>query len=280
MLYASTRAREANLSCARFPSIVCLLVCISILRPTFLHAEQIPVRHVEGVTFGFLVLQQEDGTPIAYGDLKQVPQGDRVTDDMTFHFNDGSFYEEITVFTQRGKFHLLTDQVIQKGPSFKDQLESWLDTSTGQITLRYSDGGKQKQLSKHLDLPDDVANGLILTLVKNIDPRAPVTTVSMVAASSKPRLVALDITPQEESLVKAGFISYKTQQYLIRVKIGGVVGAVAPLIGKQPPDMRASFIKSEAPTLVEFEGPLYAGGPVWRIALNAPKVDPARAGTK
>jgi hypothetical protein len=280
MLYEPTRAREPNLSCARFLSIFCFLVSISILRPNLLHAEQIPVRHLEGVTFGFLVLQTEDGTPIAYGDLQQVTKGDRVTDDMTFHFSNGSFYEEITVFTQRGKFHLLTDQVVQKGPSFKDQLESWFDVSTGQLTVRYSDGGKQKQMTKHLDLPDDVANGLLLTLIKNIDPRAPVTTVSMVVASSKPRVVELDITPQDESVATAGFISYKTQEYLIKARIGGVAGAVAPLVGKKPPDMRASFVKSEAPSLVEFEGPLYAGGPVWRIELNAPKPQLARLGAK
>jgi len=258
-----------------------LALCISLLRPNFLPAEQIPVRHVEGVTFGCLILQTLDGTPIAYGQLQQVASGDQVTADTTFHFKDGSFYEEITVFTQRGKFHLLSNQVVQKGPSFKDQLESWLDTSTGQITIRYSERDKQKQVSKRLDLPDDVANGLIVTLAKNIDPRAPVTTVSLVAASSKPRLVALDIIPQPEGIASAGLLSYKTQQYLIKVKIGGVAGAVAPLVGKQPPDIRVSLIKSEAPTLVEFEGPLYAGGPVWRIVMNAPKpADAARTDTK
>ena len=49
---------------------------------------------------------------------------------------------------------------------------------------------------------------------------------------------------------------------------------------RRGPDMRASFVKSEAPTLVEFEGPLYAGGRVWRIELNASKLGPTRPGTK
>lgn len=55
--------------------------------------------------------------------------------------------------------------------------------------------------------------------------------------------------------------------YVIHVDIGGVKGAVASLVGKQPPDTHVWILQGKAPTLVKFEGPLYEGGPVWDIDL-------------
>ena len=128
------------------PFVSCIVLTLSLLpsaceRAT---AEQVPVRHTEGVSLGFLVLRTEEGTPIAYGDLQQVAKKDHVMEDMKFYFKDGSFYEEITKFTQDGKFRLLSDQVIQRGPSFKQPMESWVDATTGTVTVRTSEKGKEK----------------------------------------------------------------------------------------------------------------------------------------
>ncbi len=105
-------------------TIVPLVIFIVLLLPTSDSAEVISVRHVEGVTFGFLVLRTVDGKAIAYGNLKQVVKGYLVTDELVFHFKDGSLYDEITNFTQKAKFRLVRDQVVQKGPSFKQDSES------------------------------------------------------------------------------------------------------------------------------------------------------------
>ena len=53
----------------------------------------------------------------------------------------------------------------------------------------------------------------------------------------------------------------------------GIAGVVAPLVGKQSPDIHVWLIKSEAPTFIEFEGPLSQDNPVWRIELTAPEPD-------
>lgn len=50
-----------------------------------------PVRHLEGTSLGFLVLRTLDGTPIAYGGLKQVLEDGRVMDDLTFIFKMAGF---------------------------------------------------------------------------------------------------------------------------------------------------------------------------------------------
>jgi hypothetical protein len=250
-----------------------IAICIVTIHASGLTAEQIPVRHIEGVTLGFLVLRNPEGEALAYGELKQVVKPDGlVVDDLRFQFKDGSLYEEITKFTQRDKFRLVSDQVVQKGPSFKQQSESWIDVETGKITVRTSEKGKDKTTTNHLDLPDDVSNGLLFVLLKNVDSAAE-TTVSFVAASSKPRVVKWNISPGPEKTIKIGLMTQKAQHYVVKTKIQGPAGAIAPLVGKQPPDIHVWLVKSEAPTFVEFEGPLSQDNPVWRIELAAPEPD-------
>src|SRR3954471_16215791 len=103
------------------------LVCVLLIQCSSF-AEQIPVRHREGVTLGFLVLKDLSGKTLAYGELKQVvkEQG-LVVDDLQFHFKDGSYFREITKFTQDREFRMVSDQVVQKGPSFKRESESFID---------------------------------------------------------------------------------------------------------------------------------------------------------
>lgn len=252
------------------------LASILALSTSPLFANQIPVRHMEGVTFGFLVMRDLDGHAVAYGTIKQVVKpGDPVlTDDVQFEFKDGSYYRDITKFTQRGTFRLISDHAVQKGPSFKQHSESWIEARSGKITVRDLDKGKQT--TKQMALPTDVSNGLLFILVKNMDPSAE-TTVSMVAASEKPRVVKLIFTPAPEKTVKVGILEFKAQHYVMKVKIEGVAGKVAPLVGKQPPDSHFWVIKSESPTFAEFEGPLSADSPVWRIELAAPEPDSGNA---
>lgn len=259
----------------RYPYGTLLLCCICLLQ--IARAERIAVRHIEGTSLGFLVMRTLDSKTIAYGYSKQVIKEGVVIDDLVFDFIDGSRYEEITKFTQDGQFRLLSDQVEQKGPAFKENSQSWLDATTGKITVHTLDEGKEKETTKHLELPTDVSNGMIFTLVKNLDASAPETTVSMVSTSTSPRVVKLQISPGPEKSIKVGQLTLKTQQYIIKTKIEGVAGIVAPLIGKQPPDIHIWIVKSEAPTFIEFEGVLSQDSPVWRIELAAPEPDLGKA---
>ena len=60
-----------------------------------LRADPIPVRHVEGVTFGFLKLRNTEGQIIADGYLKQVVTPDGASEIFTRHRSDvGMFYAE------------------------------------------------------------------------------------------------------------------------------------------------------------------------------------------
>jgi hypothetical protein len=70
-----------------------------------------------------------------------------------------------------------------------------------------------------------------------------------------------------------GLITHPAQHYVVKVKIQGVAGVIAPLVGKQPPDIHIWIVKSEAPTFIEMEGPLSQDSPVWRIEVTAPEPD-------
>ena len=220
---------------------------------------------------GFLALRTLEGKKIADGEMTQVAQGDRVTAHLIFRFKDGSIYEDRTVFTQRGSFRLLRDHLVERGPSFKQPMETSIDASTGQVTVHYTDGdGKEKVLNQKLELPPDLANGLMFTLVKDIEPSAPQTTVSMLATTPKPRLVKLSIFPEGEKPLSSGSTGHKAMVYVVKVKIGGIAGLLARVTGKQPPDTHVWVLGGEAPAFVKSEGPLYEGGPVWRVELAKP----------
>src|SRR5881397_3517379 len=147
-------------------------------------------------------------------------------------------------------------------------MDTLIDTSTGQVKVRYTDDrGKEKVIAQRMKLPPDVANGLLFTLMKDINPRVPRTTVSMLAITPKPRLVKLAILPQGEEPFSIGGFRHKAMHYVVKVEIGGVTGLLAHLFGKQPPDTHIWVLGGEAPAFVKSEGPLYAGGPIWRIQL-------------
>ena len=60
------------------------------------------------------------------------------------------------------------------------------------------------------------------------------------------------------------------REFVVKVKIGGLPGLVAPIIGKEPPDTHVWILNDRAPTFVRSEGPMFDGGPVWRIELISP----------
>ena len=252
-------------------SLAVLVVCATLLQPGAISAAPVAVRHAEGLVHGFLVLRTLAGDTLADGDLIQVASGDRVTSRLVFRFKDGSVHDETAVYSQRRNFRLLTDHLVQKGPAFQHPMEVSIDGFTRQVAVRSTDDdGKEKVVTERLDLPPDVANGLVLTLLKNVRSDAPQMTVSMVAATPKPRLVKLAITPQGEEPFSVGGSSRKATHYVVKVEIGGAAGLVAPLLGKQPPDTHVWILGGEAPAFVKSEGPLYFGGPIWRIELVSP----------
>ncbi len=228
------------------------------------------MRHREGLVHGFLVLRTLDGETLADGDLTQNVSGDRVTTRLVFHFKDGSLYDETTVFSQRRYFRLIKDHLVQKGPAFKRPFELTVDATAGQAIARYSEDGKAKTATESVHGHADLANGLVLILLKSIHPSSVPIKVGIVIPTPKPKLVKLAITAQGEENFKTGDVERRAMHYVVKIEITGLSGIAASLFGKEPRDTNVWILGGEAPAFVRYEGAFEAGGPIWRIELAAP----------
>lgn len=267
----------AHIGIARVLRSCCLITALGLCVPRAAPAELVAVRHVEGTLHGFLVLRAEDGHVVAVGDLIQVARGLRITSRLVFRFKDGSVDDDTTVYSERGTFRLISDHHIQKGPFFPHPLDMSIDMRNGNVTTR-STGGDSKQdvHVEHMDLPPDLANGLLLAITKNLQPdsaqakASAEAKVSMIVAGSKPRLVKLAISSAAEEPFSIAGQRRKARRFDIKFELGGVTGLVAPLVGRQPPDLHIWILEGPAPAFVKEQGILFEGGPVLTIELTSP----------
>ena len=157
--------------------------------------DPVAVRHPEGTLHGFLTLSSAEGAALADGDLFQTVHAARVTSRLVFRFHDGSVQDETVVFTQEGTFRMVSDHLVQHGPAFPRPMDVTIDPASGRVTVRTTEDGREKTYDERMDLPPDLANGMVLVLVKNLRPGAARSTLSMVAATPSPRLVKLVLAP-------------------------------------------------------------------------------------
>jgi hypothetical protein len=232
-------------------------------------AEQIRVKHVEGAIHGFMILKSEAGETIAAGDLDQTTQGSRITTNIKFRFEDGSIYDQTTVFSQHGVFRVLSDHMIEKGPVYKKDMEVWIDCPSGRVKVRETKDGKDNITKYHLNIPADLANGITAILVKNL-PDDSQRTFTWLAAAPKPRIVKLVVNSAGEDTFTVAGTKYKAKEYVVKIDIGGVAGVIAPVVGKQPPDIHIWIFRGETPVILKTFGQLSADSPVWQIEMSSP----------
>jgi hypothetical protein len=108
-----------------------------------------------------------------------------------------------------------------------------IDVAAGRVTVKYADeDGEAKIADERLDLPPDLANGMMLTLLKNVR-GAPPESLSMVVATPKPRLVKLLLSSAGEETFSTDTMGRKAMHYVVKVDIGGLAGIFATLLGKE-----------------------------------------------
>ncbi len=233
-----------------------------------LHAEPVGVRVPEAPARTALALRSRDGTSLAAGELVQTVAADRVTSRIVFRFADGSVHDETTIFSQAGVFRLLRYHLTQSGPSFRWALDMTLDTETGHVVVRHRDGdGPEEVEDETLRMPSDVSNGMMVSVLKNLGPRTSRASASFVAVTPEPRPVKLAISAAGSEPVPLAGSGGRATHYVIKAEVGGLPGVLAPLVGKQPPDTHVWILEGDAPSFVKSEGPLFYGGPIWRIDL-------------
>jgi hypothetical protein len=129
------------------PRTCAVLIAALILSSEALYSDVVKIRHREGPARGFVVVRDLSGKIVGSGELIQVEKRNRLVSRLIMHFKDGSLYDDMTEFTQRGNFKLIRHHLIQSGPSFKLRMETNLDVSTGRFTARYTEKGEDKEIN-------------------------------------------------------------------------------------------------------------------------------------
>ena len=205
---------------------------------TALPAETIAVKHIQRPMHRFMVARTADGKTIANGEFVQVVRGDEVTMRLTYQFLDGSIDDEETTYTQQSRFRLVRNHHIQRGPFFTKPIDFTVEAATGIVTSRTTDkNGKVHVENKHMNLPEDLANGFVGTLLLNVPHNKSPFRVGMLAPVGGGRLVPLLVSPEDEQTIHLVGHSLKAAVFRIHPELGGIVSMIARIIGLQPKDV-------------------------------------------
>ena len=210
-----------------------------------------------------MIARSETGTIIASGEFSQVVQGDEVTMRLTYKFLDGSLDDETTTYKQQDIFRLVRNHHIQKGPYFAKPVDFSVEAANGIATSRTADkNGKIHIESEHMELPDDLANGFVGTLLLNVPQNRTPFRVGILAPVNGGRLIRILISPEGEQPFHTTGQTLKATVFRIHPELGGIVGVIAPLIGLQPKDVMVWVLEGEEPAVVRIVGQLGGYGPV------------------
>ena len=226
-------------------------------------AEQIPVKHVQLPRHEFMVARSENGTIIARVEFTETVEGDEVTMRLTYRFLDGSIDDETTTYRQQGTFQLVRNHHIQNGPFFAKPVDFTVEASTGTATIRATDKNGEIHIeSEHMDLPEDLANGFVGTLLLNVPPNATPFRVGILAPVFGGRLIRILISPEGEQPFQKAGQTLKATVFRIHPELGGILGWIATLLGLQPKDVMVWILEGEQPAVVRVVGQLGGFGPV------------------
>lgn len=142
-----------------------LLLFFATASSIFLPAEPIRAHHKQGSMHGFLLVRSAQGKVIAVGDLVQIAQGTQVRSRLVLRFRDGSVDEESTVFSEDDVLRLLSDHHVQKGPSFPVPLDIAINVPAAEVRWSETKGSNTQVHTDHMDLPNDLANGILPLLL-------------------------------------------------------------------------------------------------------------------
>jgi hypothetical protein len=217
-------------------------------------------------------LRTVDGGLIASGDLLQIGRGAKVESRMVFRFNDGSLFDETVVFTQQRVFAMQSYHLVQRGPAFAEDTEISLQRASGKYSVKTKShkDGREEAIAGTLELPPDVYNGLVVTVVKNLAKGA-TATVHLVAFTPKPLLIELELEPVGEHKMMVGQLTKSATHYMLKPHPGPWLEFFAKLLGRMPANYNVWIISEGAPAFARFEGPLNPIGAIWRMELTSPR---------
>ncbi len=216
-----------------------------------------------------MVARSETGKIIARVEFTETVQGDEVTMRLTYHFLDGSIDDETTTYRQQGTFRLIRNHHIENGPFFAKPVDFAVETATSTATTRTKDkNGRIHVESEHIDLPDDLANGFVGTLLLNVPPNTPPFRVGILAPVFGGRLIRILISPEGEQPFQRAAQTLKATVFRIHPELGGFLGMIAMLLNLQPKDVMVWVLEGEKPAVMRIVGQLGGSGPVLSSELE------------
>ena len=253
-----------------------ILVVLAVLVYSPAHAAPVAVRFLEGVAHGYLLVHSLGGETIGQGELTQVvKEGDLVESQLVINFKDGSLHEEKVAFSQQRVFTMLRYHLIQRGPSFPDQIDVSIDRGTAEYKVRSQAGkdGREEVLTGHFDLPNDVYNGMFVVVLKNL-PKEANATVNVLAFTPSPQAIQLKLNFIGEQTVHIADLSSKAKHYVFKPQIGKIRQFFGKLTRQLPADFHYDcwILTDKVPAFVQFEGPLQIMGSIVRIELVSPRL--------
>lgn len=267
-----------------FYTCVAVIMVIVVLMSVPVDADPVPVRFPEGVTHGFLLVRSLAGEIIGQGEMTQVVrEGDLVESRLVFRFNDGSLHDEKVAFSQQHVFTMISYRLVQRGPSFPDQIDVSIDRGTAEYKVQSRAGkdGKEEVLNGTFELPKDVYNGMFITILLNL-PNGASEKVNFLAFTPRPEVIKLELLLKGEHRVQIGDTSRKAVQYVFKPDIGMIRKFFGKALGKLPADFHyvCWILDDTVPSFVQFEGPLQLMGPIVRIELVSPRLSTIHEGKK
>ena len=251
------------------PAFLCLLLAALLAAALPAQAAPVPVRFAEGMVRGFLELVDSRGKRIASGDYLQSARAGEIKCRTVLYFKDGSVHDETAFFTQKSSFIMQRYRLVQKGKAFETDIEVSLERKTGKYRVETKGRkGREKVLEGRLDLPPDVYNGMVPTVLKNL-PKGRKETVHIVAFTPAPKVVELEMVPSGAEKMLVGDLEKSAMHYVLKPKLG-MLRLPATLTGRNPPDNHIWTVMDDVPAFVKFVGPLATGGAIWSIQLASP----------
>jgi hypothetical protein len=256
--------------CVALIAVIAALVC------TPVNAAPIAVKFPEGMTHGFLLVRSLAGEILGQGEMIQtLKEDDLIENQLVFRFKDGSLHDEKVAFSQQRVFTMISYRLVQRGPSFPEQLDVSIDRGTAKYTVRLQEGedGKEEVLTGQVDLPKDVYNGMLITMSKNLQ-KGSDETVNVLAFTPTPQAIKVNLHAVDEDPVNIAEVSRKATQYVYTPQIGMIKEFFGKALGKLPAEFHYTcwIMNDKIPSFVQFEGPLQLMGQVVRIELVSPRV--------
>ena len=248
------------------PTVLSLIVMCGLAAGLLLadaaRADPLPVLHPQGWAHGFVSITTLQGERLGTGDLLQRLKRGIITSRLVLNFFDGSVDDETTVYAQQPVLRLMSDHHVQHGPSFPKPSDVLVDATHGLVRSK-DESGRARETK--IDMPADTYNGMASTILMNLPGGTSESTIAIVIGGAKPQIAHLRSTPSGKKPFTLGESKREAAEWTVHVELSGVAKLVAPVIGKQPPDYHVLIGGGDDPVFLREEGPLYEGGPIWRV---------------